>query len=93
MATGSSGMAAPAKGRAIATAGWGTLRQREVGLGWLLLAPVLVVMLVLVVWPFTTAIWSRSPTRRSGGRVPGSGWRTSPRSSPRRASGARSRIR
>jgi multiple sugar transport system permease protein len=57
MATGSSGMAAPAERRAAAPAGWGTLRQREVGLGWLLLAPVLIVMLVLVVWPFTTAIW------------------------------------
>ena len=33
------------------------LLQREPVLGWLLLAPVLLVMLVLVVWPFTTAIW------------------------------------
>lgn len=31
--------------------------QRESTLGWLLLAPVLVVMLILVVWPFGTAIW------------------------------------
>jgi len=31
--------------------------QREGVLGWLLLAPVLLVMLVLVVWPFMTAIW------------------------------------
>jgi ABC-type sugar transport system permease subunit len=36
-------------------------------LGWLLLAPVLIVMLVLVVWPFGTAIWI-SFTDKSIGR-------------------------
>jgi ABC-type sugar transport system permease subunit len=43
------------------------LWQREAFLGWLLLAPVLVVMLVLVVWPFSTAIWI-SFTDKSIGR-------------------------
>lgn len=41
--------------------------QREAALGWLLLAPVLLVMLVLVVWPFSTAIWI-SFTDKSIGR-------------------------
>ena len=41
--------------------------QREAALGWLLLAPVLVVMLILVVWPFSTAIWI-SFTDKSIGR-------------------------
>jgi multiple sugar transport system permease protein len=41
--------------------------QRESALGWLLLAPVLVVMLILVVWPFSTAIWI-SFTDKSIGR-------------------------
>jgi len=41
--------------------------QREGVLGWLLLSPVLLVMLVLVVWPFSTAIWM-SFTDKSIGR-------------------------
>jgi multiple sugar transport system permease protein len=41
--------------------------QRESVLGWLLLSPVLLVMLVLVVWPFSTAIWM-SFTDKSIGR-------------------------
>jgi multiple sugar transport system permease protein len=41
--------------------------QRETTLGWLLLAPVLAVMAVLVVWPFGTAIWI-SFTDKSIGR-------------------------
>jgi multiple sugar transport system permease protein len=57
VATGSSGMTAPAASRSIGPAARGTLHQRETGLGWLLLAPVLIVMLVLVVWPFATAVW------------------------------------
>jgi multiple sugar transport system permease protein len=44
-----------------------SLWQREATLGWLLLAPVLVVMLILVVWPFSTAIWI-SFTDKSIGR-------------------------
>ena len=40
-----------------AIAGGGSLRRQEATLGWLLLAPVIAVMLVLVVWPFLTAIW------------------------------------
>jgi multiple sugar transport system permease protein len=43
------------------------LLQRESVLGWLLLTPVLLVMLVLVVWPFTTSIWI-SFTDKSIGR-------------------------
>ncbi|MCC7367336.1 MAG: sugar ABC transporter permease [Chloroflexi bacterium] len=38
-------------------AGRRPLFQREPVLGWLLLSPVLLVMLVLVVWPMLTAIW------------------------------------
>jgi ABC-type sugar transport system permease subunit len=34
-----------------------SLQRQEVILGWTLLAPVLVVMAVLVIWPFCTAIW------------------------------------
>ena len=41
--------------------------QRESVLGWLLFAPVLLVMLVLVVWPFATSIWI-SFTDKSIGR-------------------------
>ena len=40
-----------------AIAGGGSLHRQETLLGWLLLAPVIVVMVVLVVWPFLTAIW------------------------------------
>jgi ABC-type sugar transport system permease subunit len=40
-----------------ATGRAGTLLRQEAWLGWLLLTPVIVVMLGLVVWPFTTAIW------------------------------------
>lgn len=57
MATGTTGMTAPASGRPARASARGTLHQREVGLGWLLLTPVLVVMLVLVIWPFVTAVW------------------------------------
>lgn len=57
MATGSPGVTAPARDRSAGATVRGTLHQREVGLGWLLLAPVLLVMLVLVVWPFVTAVW------------------------------------
>ena len=39
------------------TAATGALRRQETTLGWLLLTPVIVVMAVLVVWPFMTAIW------------------------------------
>jgi len=35
----------------------GALRRQETTLGWLLLSPVIVVMAVLVVWPFMTAVW------------------------------------
>ncbi len=35
----------------------GVLRRQETTLGWLLLSPVIVVMAVLVVWPFMTAVW------------------------------------
>ena len=57
MATGSSQVTVPAGSRPLTSAPRGTLHQREVGLGWLLLAPVLIVMLILVVWPFMTAVW------------------------------------
>jgi ABC-type sugar transport system permease subunit len=36
--------------------GW-SLHQREVGLAWLLLTPVLLVMALLLVWPFATSVW------------------------------------
>jgi multiple sugar transport system permease protein len=55
VATQSSGVSVPARSPAAALRR--SLMEREVFLGWLLLAPVLVVMAVLVVWPFTTAIW------------------------------------
>ncbi|MCC6180092.1 MAG: sugar ABC transporter permease [Chloroflexi bacterium] len=45
---------APAVGGAAPS---GALQRRETTLGWLLLAPMLIVMGVLVVWPFATAIW------------------------------------
>ena len=57
MATGSPGLTAPARGPAVGKPFVGTLHQREVMLGWLLLSPVLIVMLVLVIWPFVTAVW------------------------------------
>ena len=57
MATGSSQVTVPAGSRPLPSAPRGTLHQREVGLGWLLLMPVLIVMLILVVWPFMTAVW------------------------------------
>ena len=57
MATGSSQVTVPAGSRHLPSAPRGTLHQREVGLGWLLLMPVLIVMLILVVWPFMTAVW------------------------------------
>lgn len=34
-----------------------SLQRQEVVLGWLLLTPVLLVMAVLVIWPFMTAVW------------------------------------
>jgi ABC-type sugar transport system permease subunit len=67
MATGSPGVTAPADRRPVVAGPRGTLHQREVALGWLLLVPVIVVMLVLVVWPFMTAIWI-SFTNKSIGR-------------------------
>ena len=56
MAT-TSGVSAPAHEQAGAAGRAGTLFRQEAWLGWLLLTPVIVVMLGLVVWPFTTAIW------------------------------------
>ena len=67
MATGTSPVIVPAGSRPVASAPRGTLHQREVVLGWLLLAPVLIVMLILVVWPFMTAVWI-SFTNKSIGR-------------------------
>lgn len=58
MATSSSGATTSPTGARLAPArSRRPLLQRESALGWLLLAPVLVVMAILVVWPFTTAIW------------------------------------
>lgn len=34
-----------------------TLRQQEAVLGWLLLTPVLLIIAVLLIWPFSSAIW------------------------------------
>jgi multiple sugar transport system permease protein len=48
--------ALPREAAARAIAG-GALRRQETVLGWTLLAPVIVVMAVLVVWPFATAVW------------------------------------
>ncbi|MGE3269642.1 MAG: carbohydrate ABC transporter permease [Chloroflexota bacterium] len=65
MATQSSSVSAP--GRPVIAAPGKPFWRREAALGWLLLAPVLTVMLVLVVWPFMTAIWI-SFTDKSIGR-------------------------
>ncbi len=66
MATYSHGVSAPI-GRRPAARSRRPFLQREGVLGWLLLSPVLLVMLVLVVWPFSTAIWM-SFTDKSIGR-------------------------
>jgi len=66
MATRSSGISTAREQSRAAVSGrpfW----QRDSALGWLLLAPVLIVMAVLVVWPFGTAIWI-SFTDKSIGR-------------------------
>jgi ABC-type sugar transport system permease subunit len=57
VATGSSGVTVSAPTQRSGAASRRPFLQRESALGWLLLAPVLLVMLVLVVWPFGTAIW------------------------------------
>jgi multiple sugar transport system permease protein len=57
VATQSPGVTASAAAQRSAGVSGRPLLQRESVLGWLLLAPVLLVMLVLVVWPFMTAIW------------------------------------
>ena len=57
MATYSSGVSAPLGRQLAPPRSRRPFWQREAALGWLLLAPVLVVMLILVVWPFSTAIW------------------------------------
>ena len=56
MATRSS-LSIPVRRRPSAVVPGRPLHQREAALGWLLLAPVLLVMSLLVVWPFATAIW------------------------------------
>jgi ABC-type sugar transport system permease subunit len=56
MATRSS-LSIPVRRRPSAVVPGRPLHQREATLGWLLLAPVLLVMSLLVVWPFATAIW------------------------------------
>lgn len=55
----SSGVSAPAQSPPLSPAGVarGGLLRQEMILGWLLLAPALLVMLGLVIYPFTTAIW------------------------------------
>jgi len=67
VATHPSGISSTAHERSAPAARGRPLWQRESVLGWLLLAPVLIVMLVLVVWPFGTAIWI-SFTDKSIGR-------------------------
>jgi multiple sugar transport system permease protein len=57
VATQSSGVSVSAPAHPPIGAPRRSILEREVFLGWLLLAPVLIVMAVLVVWPFTTAIW------------------------------------
>jgi multiple sugar transport system permease protein len=57
MTTQPSGMSVSAQQRPAATVSRRPLLEREWALGWLLLAPVLLVMAILVVWPFTTAVW------------------------------------
>jgi multiple sugar transport system permease protein len=57
VAASTSGVSAPAHENAGPAGRAGTLLRQEAWLGWLLLTPVIVVMLALVVWPFTTAIW------------------------------------
>ena len=57
MATSSSGVTLPVGGQRAGARSRRPLLQRDGVLGWLLLTPVLLVMLVLVVWPFMTAIW------------------------------------
>jgi len=52
-----SGVSTPAHEQAGPAGRSGALLRQEAWLGWLLLTPVIVVMLGLVVWPFTTAIW------------------------------------
>jgi ABC-type sugar transport system permease subunit len=47
--------------------GGGALGRQEVMLGWGLLAPVLVLMAILVIWPFAVAVWI-SFTDKSIGR-------------------------
>jgi multiple sugar transport system permease protein len=66
MASYSSGVSTPAQRPAVPVARGGLLRQ-EMLLGWLLLAPALLVMLGLVIYPFSTAIWM-SFTDKSIGR-------------------------
>lgn len=66
MASYSSGVSTPAQPSAVPAARGGLLRQ-EMLLGWLLLAPALLVMLGLVIYPFSTAIWM-SFTDKSIGR-------------------------
>src|SRR6476661_5737456 len=56
MATYSSGVSAPAPAPPVPSGRGGLLRQETI-LGWLLLAPALLVLLGLVIYPFTTAIW------------------------------------
>jgi multiple sugar transport system permease protein len=57
MAAGSSRISVSLPERPASAAPGRPFWQREAALGWLLLTPVIIVMLVLVVWPFTTAIW------------------------------------
>jgi multiple sugar transport system permease protein len=57
VATPTTGVSAPTHDRAGAAGRPGALLRQEAMLGWLLLSPVIVVMLGIVVWPFTTAIW------------------------------------
>jgi len=64
--SGSSSVSAPAHAPPASASRGGLLRQ-EMILGWLLLAPALLVMIGLVIYPFTTAIWM-SFTDKSIGR-------------------------
>src|SRR4051812_18351035 len=64
--SGSSGVSAPAHAPPASASRGGLLRQ-EMILGWLLLAAALLVMIGLVIYPFTTAIWM-SFTEKSIGR-------------------------
>jgi ABC-type sugar transport system permease subunit len=62
----SSGVSAPAQSPPLSAGRGGLLRQETI-LGWLLLAPALLVMLGLVIYPFTTAIWISFTNKTIGG--------------------------